>query len=118
MSKVRCMPQADPLAWMDDEAAERARSRLERRLRTLGPSLPGRVEHEGRTLLNFASNDYLGLAADPRVIEAAKAAAERYGWGSAASPLVSGWRTPHQELAEALATFEQTEAATLFPTGF
>jgi 8-amino-7-oxononanoate synthase len=108
----------DPLAWIDDEAAARDRLGLRRSLTPLGPSTPGRVELDGRTLLNFASNDYLGLAADPRVVLAATRAAESFGWGAGASPLVSGWRGPHQELAEALAVFEQVEAVALFPTGF
>ena len=81
-----------------------------------GPA--GRIERDGRWLLDFASNDYLGLASDPRLAAAAAEAAGRYGWGAGASPLVCGWRTPHQELAEALADFEGTEAVALFPTGF
>ena len=68
--------------------------------------------------MNFASNDYLGLAADPRVIGAAAEAGAAYGWGSGASPLVSGWREPHEALARDLAEFEQAEAVALFPTGF
>ena len=109
---------SDPLAWIDSEAAQRVRLDLWRRLATLGPATPGQIECEGRTVVNFASNDYLGLASDPRVIAAAREAAERFGWGAGASPLVSGWRQPHQDLADALAAFEQTEAALLFPTGF
>ena len=72
----------------------------------------------GRELENFASNDYLGLAADPRVVAAAVEAAARYGWGAGASPLVCGWREPHEALAVALADFEEVEAVVLFPTGF
>jgi 8-amino-7-oxononanoate synthase len=109
---------ADSLAWLDDAAAERSRLGLWRQLSALGPGSPGHVECAGRRLLNFASNDYLGLAADQRLADAAHAAALRYGWGTGASPLVSGWREPHEELASALATFTRTEAALLFPTGF
>ena len=108
----------DPLAWIDEEAEAWSRRGLERRLVALGGSTPGRVERDGRSLVNFASNDYLGLAADPRVVEAACSAAGRYGWGSGASPLVSGWREPHEALAEALAEFEGAEAVALFPSGF
>lgn len=108
----------DPFGWLRDEATRREGRALARALRARGGSTPGRVEVEGRSLANFASNDYLGLAADPRVIEAARVAASRYGWGSGASPLVSGWREPHEELAEALAGFEGTETVALFPTGF
>jgi 8-amino-7-oxononanoate synthase len=109
---------SDPLAWIDTEDAARVQAGLTRRLIQRGPSTPGRIEQDGRGLVNFASNDYLGLSADPRVVEAAIRAAERFGWGAGASPLVCGWRTPHQELAEALAEFEKVEAVALFPTGF
>jgi 8-amino-7-oxononanoate synthase len=98
----------DPLAWIDEESEAWSRRGLARRL----------VVRDGRSLLNFASNDYLGLASDPRVIEAACSAARVHGWGSGASPLVSGWHAPHEALAAALAEFEQVEAVALFPSGF
>ncbi len=112
------MTMGDPLGWIDDEAAEWARKGLGRSLVVLGEAKPGRIACEGRWLVHFASNDYLGLATDPRIVAAGVRAAERFGWGAGASPLVSGWREPHQELAEALAKFERTEAVALFPTGF
>ncbi|MFO0959039.1 MAG: 8-amino-7-oxononanoate synthase [Isosphaeraceae bacterium] len=108
----------DPLAWLDGVAEGRERDGLTRRLAERGEAPPGRLVEQRRTLWNFASNDYLGLAGDPRVIEAAGQAARRYGWGSGASPLVTGWRGPHQRLVEALADFERVEAVALFPTGF
>src|SRR5436309_1336231 len=108
----------DPLAWMDNEAAAWASRGLGRRLAPLGPARGGRVECGGRMLLHFASNDYLDLANDPRVVAAGVRAAESFGWGAGASPLVSGWRGPHDELAEALARFERAEAALVFPTGY
>jgi 8-amino-7-oxononanoate synthase len=96
----------DPLAWIDEESRAWARRGLARRL----------VVHPvGR---NFGSNDYLGLAADPRVVDAARRASEAFGWGAGASPLVTGWGEAHQELADELARFEETEAAVLFPSGF
>ena len=97
----------DPLAWIDDEVANRKALGLTRRLVARDPSL-----------VNFASNDYLGLAADPRVIEAASSAARRFGFGAGASPLVSGWSEVHEALAYDLAEFEGVEAVTLFPTGY
>lgn len=108
----------DPFAWIDDEAATRAERGLTRSLVPFAGSSPEQLDAGGRSFVAFAANDYLGLAGDPRVAEAACDAARRYGWGGAASPLVAGWRTPHHELAEALAAFEQTEAVALFPTGF
>ena len=108
----------DPLAWIDEAADAWARRGLGRGLVALGGATPGRVSRDGRVLLNFASNDYLGLASDPRVVEAACSAARKHGWGSWASPLFSGWREPHEELAAALADFERVESVALFPTGF
>jgi 8-amino-7-oxononanoate synthase len=108
----------DPLAWIDDEAASWSARGLMRRLVALSGSSPGRVICGGRSLVNFASNDYLGLACDPRVVEAAAESARVHGWGSGASPLVSGWREPHEALASALAEFEGVEAVALFSSGF
>jgi 8-amino-7-oxononanoate synthase len=109
---------ADPLAWIDEESESWSRRGLDRRLVALGGSIPGRVDREGLSVLNFASNDYLGLASDTRVVEAACNSARIYGWGSGASPLVSGWREPHEALASALAEFEKVEAVALFSSGF
>ena len=115
---MNLIDRGDPLAWIADESDAWSRSGLERRLVTLGESTPGRVVYDGRPLINFASNDYLGLASDPRVIAAAIEAAKRYGWGAGASPLVSGWREPHEALASDLAKFEGVEAVALFASGF
>ena len=107
LADFRCRSMIDALSWMDDEQKERASRSLDRRvmIRDFG-------------LVNFASNDYLGLANDPRVIDAAKSAADQYGFGSGASPLVSGWTRSHQDLADALVSYEQVEAVALFPSGF
>jgi 8-amino-7-oxononanoate synthase len=72
----------------------------------------------GRQLINFSSNDYLGLANHPSVISAAKDALERYGAGSGASRLLSGGTELHRQLEEALATFKSTEAALVFNSGY
>jgi 8-amino-7-oxononanoate synthase len=69
-------------------------------------------------LINFASNDYLDLAADPRLIRAANRAARRYGCGAGASPLVVGHLPPLRALERALAQWEGTEAALVFSSGF
>jgi 8-amino-7-oxononanoate synthase len=73
---------------------------------------------DGRELVNFGSNDYLGLAGDPRLAAAAAAAMEEEGWGGGASPLVCGHGKSHQRLELELAQFEGTEAALMFPSGF
>ena len=108
----------DPLAWIDDEATARAARGLTRRLFMHGPGSAGRFERDGREVVNFGSNDYLGLACDPRVIAAAQSATASYGLGAGASPLLAGWTHAHQALADALAEFEQAEAVALFSTGY
>jgi 8-amino-7-oxononanoate synthase len=83
-----------------------------------GPQRARGVCLDGRELVNFGSNDYLGLAADERVCEAARGAIEKYGWGAGASPLVTGRTDLHGELERRLAEFEGTEAALVFPSGY
>jgi 8-amino-7-oxononanoate synthase len=106
---------------MTDIAAqlEELRERgLHRRLRLIeGPQGP-RVTLDGREVLLLCSNDYLGLAADPRVREAAAEAALRFGAGSGASRLISGNMALHGELEEALAAFKGYERALLFGSGY
>jgi 8-amino-7-oxononanoate synthase len=108
----------DPLAWIDDELAGLERAGLRRRLAERNGAQSATVSLDGRELVNFGSNDYLGLAADERLAAAARAAIEREGWGSGASPLVSGRASSHAELERRLAEFEGTEAALVFPSGF
>jgi 8-amino-7-oxononanoate synthase len=73
---------------------------------------------DGRRMLSFCSNDYLGLAAHPQLIEALREGAERYGVGSGAAHLVSGHGEPHRRLEEALAAFTGRPRALLFSTGY
>ena len=96
----------------------RARS-LHRRLRQMQTAADGTVElaERGR-LANFASNDYLGLADDPLLRDAAKAAIDQYGVGAGASRLVSGTRPAHTRLEEKIARFKGTEAALTFSSGY
>jgi 8-amino-7-oxononanoate synthase len=108
----------DPLAWIDDELERLDCAGLRRRLAVRRGPQSASVVLNGRELANFGSNDYLGLAADARVIHAARAAMEDVGWGSGASPLVSGRSELHAELERRLAEFEGTEAALVFPSGF
>jgi 8-amino-7-oxononanoate synthase len=106
---------------MTDVAArlEELRERgLYRRLRLIeGPQGP-RVLLSGREVLLLCSNDYLGLAADPRVREAAAEAALRWGAGAGASRLISGNMQPHRELETRLAAFKGYERALLFGSGY
>lgn len=92
---------------------------LRRRLLRVEEVLPGgRVRLEGRVLLNLSSNDYLGLAQDPRVIAGAQEAAARWGAGAGASRLVAGHFQLHEEVEAKLAEFKGTEAAVIFSTGY
>ena len=103
---------------IDEELRDlRARSLL-RRLRTFdSPQQPAMI-HAGRSVVNFSSNDYLGLAAEPALREAAKAAIDEFGVGSGASRLVCGTLAPHTRLEETIAKFKGTEAALSFSTGY
>ncbi|MEM7228720.1 MAG: 8-amino-7-oxononanoate synthase [Planctomycetota bacterium] len=92
-------------------------SDLHRALRTVESS-GSRIRIDGRDLLNFASNDYLGLAHDARVIEAAQHALLTWGTGAGASSLVTGWTSLHQQCAETLADWLGYDTAVIAPSGF
>jgi 8-amino-7-oxononanoate synthase len=106
------------LAWIDRELAALDQAGLRRRLWTRTGPQTVRVLVDGEELLNFGSNDYLALAADPRLVAAAAGAIHQQGWGSGASPLITGHGQDHQQLEQRLAAFEGTQAALVFPTGF
>ena len=91
---------------------------LYRELRRVDSPQSARISLGGRTLLNFSSNDYLGLANHPVLKEAAVRAIERFGTGAGASRLICGSLAPHGELEDALAHFERTEAALSFSSGY
>ncbi len=73
---------------------------------------------DGQKIVAFCSNDYLGLAAEPQLVEAAREGLERYGVGSGASHLISGHYVPHHRLEERLAGFVGMERALFFSTGY
>lgn len=91
---------------------------LLRCLRQLDSPTGIRVIRDGRTLWNFAANDYLGLATDPQIQAALIEGVQRYGAGAAASRLVCGTLPPHQHLEEALAEAKMADAALTFSSGF
>ncbi|TAE77461.1 MAG: 8-amino-7-oxononanoate synthase [Verrucomicrobia bacterium] len=101
-----------------EELARLAESGLLRSLRTLDSSAGPRVRREGRDLWNFASNDYLGLAAHPDLASAFIDGIRRYGSGATASRLVSGSLPPHHALEEDIALAKGSEAALCFSSGF
>lgn len=98
--------------------AERRAADLYRQRPLLQSAQGPQVVVDGRPLLAFCNNDYLGLANHPEVIAAWRAGAERWGVGGGASHLVIGHSTPHHELEEALADLTGRPRALLFSTGY
>jgi 8-amino-7-oxononanoate synthase len=110
----------DRSLWADrvrarlDTVVARGRWREPREFDAFGPG--GALE--GRPVVSFASNDYLGLSAHPAVVAAGIEALRRWGAGAGASRLVTGSRPVHTALERALAQWKETDAAICFPTGF
>lgn len=98
--------------------AERQRKALYRRPRVVASAQQPEMMVDGRPVLSFCSNDYLGLAADPRVAKAFKQGVDSYGSGSGAAHLVTGHSTAHQALEEELADFTGRDRALLFSSGY
>jgi 8-amino-7-oxononanoate synthase len=98
-----------PLAWLEPHAAGRRAAGLRRQLRPRAA---------GERLLDLASNDYLGLATDPRVVDGAVRAARAWGAGSTGSRLVTGSTALHAELEAELAAFCGADAALVFSSGY
>jgi 8-amino-7-oxononanoate synthase len=101
-----------------DALRQLAAEGLLRHQRPLDSPTGPQVTRAGKTLWNFASNDYLGLARHPQIEAALVEGVHRYGAGSAASRLVCGTLPPHRLLEESLARAKQTEAALTFSSGF
>jgi 8-amino-7-oxononanoate synthase len=106
------------LGWIDAELDALQAKGLRRALEPLGPAQGPVVVVDGRPHVNLCSNDYLGLAFDPRLRRAAAEAAEREGAGAGAARLVAGDLPVHGALERRLAAFKGTEAALLFNSGY
>lgn len=91
---------------------------LRRTLRAVRQRRAGTVLLDGERIADFASNDYLGLAADPRLARAAAAVLESEGTGAGAARLISGNHAVHEALERELATFKHCDRALLFPSGY
>src|SRR5271157_4526941 len=104
-------------AWIDEDLAELREKSLERRLSVFREA-GGKINIDGRTFLNFSSNDYLGFARHPEVISAGRRYLESYGCGATASRLVTGTLTPHDELERAIASHKGYPGALVFGSGF
>jgi 8-amino-7-oxononanoate synthase len=110
--------QTDPYAWLEQSLATIHKADWYRSVQTLQGCPGAVVQLEGREVINFASNDYLGLAGDERLIQAAVAATKEFGTGSTGSRLLSGHRELHQQLEKAIASLKQTEDALVFSSGY
>ena len=107
-----------PYSWLNKSLETIHRANWYRSVKTITGKPGAVVELSGKSVINFASNDYLGLAGDPRLIEAAIAATQAYGTGSTGSRLLSGHKELHQELEKAIASLKQTEDALVFSSGY
>ncbi len=104
--------------WITDELAGLKQQGLYNIIRTLGSPQGAWLMVDGKQVLNFCSNNYLGLANHPRIVAAAKAAVDKYGVGPAAVRSIAGTMELHLELERRLATFKGAEACITFQSGF
>jgi len=104
-------------AWIDEEIAQLREKSLERRLSVFSEA-GGKIQIDGRTFLNFSSNDYLGLARHPEAISASRKYLESYGCGATASRLITGTLDPHDELERVIAALKGYPEALVFGSGF
>jgi 8-amino-7-oxononanoate synthase len=103
---------------MISRLSELRQENLFRELRRVDSAQSPHIILDGKPFLNFSSNDYLGLANEPALKEAAVAAVQTYGAGTGASRLVSGTFAPHLELEETLAAFKGSQSALSFSSGY
>jgi len=108
----------EPLGHFQRQLETLQESHLYRSRLTLDGPQSVRARVDGRELLSFCSNDYLGLAGDPRLVRALRQGAEAFGVGAGASHLVNGHSRAHAALEEALAAFLGAESALTFSTGY
>ena len=111
-------PLSGPLQWMAVDLCERKEHDLYRTRRVVQSSCGPVIRLHGRDYLNFASNDYLGLAADARLARSAARAAKRDGCGAGASALVVGHLPPLRQLERDIARWEGTASALVFSSGW
>ena len=106
------------LDWIDNELGNLHQAGLYNHIRTLGSSQGAWLLVDGKRVLNFCSNNYLGLANHPRIVTAAKNAIDQYGVGPGAVRTIAGTMDLHSELDKRLAAFKGVESAITFQSGF
>src|SRR5512133_3220387 len=104
--------------WIQQELNNLKEAGLYNRIRTLGSSQGSWLKVDGKTVLNFCSNNYLGLANHPKLVQAAQEIAGRYGVGPAAVRTIAGTMDIHLELERRLAAFKGVESTITFQSGF
>jgi 8-amino-7-oxononanoate synthase len=104
--------------WIETALATLHKAHWHRTVQSLDGKAGAVMPWQGRSVVNFASNDYLGLAGDPRLAAAAIAAIETYGTGSTGSRLLTGHRPLHRQLEQAIAAWKGTEDAIVFSSGY
>lgn len=109
---------SNPYNWLNKSLNTIHRANWYRSVKEIAGKPGAIVELSGKPVVNFASNDYLGLAGDARLIDAAVAATQAYGTGSTGSRLLSGHKELHRKLEQAIASLKQTEAALVFSSGY
>jgi len=109
---------ANKLQWIQDELQKLKDDGLYNRIRTLSSPQGSWLVVDGKRVLNFCSNNYLGLANDPRIVQAAQEAVKKYGVGPAAVRSIAGTMDLHLELERRLAAFKGVDAAITFQSGF
>lgn len=117
-SVARLATRPDLLRRLADEHAHRAQMQLLRQVRTIETGEGASITVDGKRLTSFASNDYLGLARHPALVEALVRAARADGVGAGAAHLLGGHREEHAALEDALARWTGRERALLFSTGY
>ncbi len=106
------------LDWLTQEIDGLKEQGLYNRIRTIGSAQGARIIVDGKDVLNFCSNNYLGLANHPKIVEAAKEATKKYGVGPAAVRSIAGTTDLHVQLEQRLAKFKGAEDVITFQSGF
>ena len=112
------VPRRDPLAYLGEQLQSWRDAGTFQRLRTLESACEPVSRFDGREVINLASNNYLGLANHPKLVEASVDAAKRFGAGSGAVRTISGTMSLHVQLEERIASFKNVEACVVFQSGF
>jgi glycine C-acetyltransferase len=112
------MTQSDKIQWIADEIANLKDAGLYNNIRTLSSPQGAWLVVDGQKVLNFCSNNYLGLANHPRLNQAAKEAIDEFGVGPGAVRTIAGTMSIHTQLEQRLAEFKRVEAAIVFQSGF